>query len=102
MEGDLPVGSVDHKDGNPYNNVWSNLRICTQAQNVQNKKGYGKFYKNVYFTRGARRKPYNVKIEIEGSVRPFGYYSTAEEADEVASLLRDMLHGNFSISNRDN
>ena len=100
MDGALPDGSVDHKDGNPLNNKWSNLRICTQSQNLQNMKGHGKYYKNVYFTQGARSKPYNVKIDLNGVTRSFGYYTTPEEADEVASLLRDMFHGEFSISNR--
>ena len=100
MTGRMPEGSVDHKDGNPLNNTWENLRECTQSQNLQNMKGHGKYYKNVYFTQGARSKPYNVKIDLNGVTRSFGYYTTPEEADEVASLLRDMFHGEFSISNR--
>ena len=100
MEGRLPSGNVDHKDGDPSNNSWCNLRECTQAQNVQNSLGSGKFYKNVYFTKGGRNKPYNVKIEHEGVIRSFGYYTTAEEADEVATLIRDLLRGEFSVANR--
>lgn len=100
MDGKLPESNVDHIDGNPSNNSWSNLRLCTQKQNVWNQTGHGKFYKNVYFTRGGRNRPFNVKIEINGNVRSFGYYRTAEEADEVASLIRDMIHGEFSVSKR--
>lgn len=100
MNGGFPVGNVDHKDGNPSNNVWSNLRECTQQQNIQNMRGHGKYYKNVYFTSGGRNKPYNVKIEYNGAVRSFGYYRTPEEADEVASIIRDLIHKEFSISQR--
>lgn len=102
MEGKFPEGNVDHKDGNPSNNSWNNLRNCTQQQNIQNSKGRGKYYKNVYFTGGGRNKPYNVKIEVNGVIKSFGYYATPEEADEVASLIRDMLHGDFSVSKREN
>ena len=96
----MPVGSVDHRNGNPGDNSWLNLRECTTQQNIQNMKGHGKFYKNVYFTQGARRKPYNVKIEINGVVKSFGYYTTPEEANDVATLLREKLHGEFAISDR--
>jgi hypothetical protein len=100
MEGRIPISNVDHRDGNPSNNSWKNLRECTQQQNIQNQIGHGKFYKNVYFTKGGRNKPFNVKIEHNGIIRSFGYYRTPEEADEVASLIRDLLHKDFSITNR--
>lgn len=102
MTGELPQGNVDHKDGDPANNVWSNLRLCTQAQNVHNQKGHGQYYKNVYFTNGGRNKPYNVKIEHNRVVRSYGYYATPEEANEVAAQIRDLLQGEFSVSNRNN
>lgn len=100
MLGEMPKGNIDHKDGNPRNNSWNNLRVCTQKQNTHNQKGHGEYYKNVYYTKGGRNKPFNVKIEINGVSKSFGYYRTPEEADEAASLIRDMLHGEFSISNR--
>lgn len=31
---------IDHIDGNPYNNAWSNLREVTHAENMQNQKLY--------------------------------------------------------------
>lgn len=33
---------VDHADGNPLNNAVGNLRACTEAQNLQNKRSPGR------------------------------------------------------------
>lgn len=36
MLGEWPDGEVDHIDGDPANNAWSNLRVVTRAQNRRN------------------------------------------------------------------
>ena len=41
LNGPIPSGLViDHIDGNPFNNLISNLRVVTQAVNTRNKKLY--------------------------------------------------------------
>ena len=102
MNGELPPSSVDHINGNPSDNSWQNLRLCSQKQNTWNQIGHGKYYKNVYLVKGGRKKPFNIKIEVDGIVKSFGYYETAEEADEVATLLRDLLHGEYSVKRKHN
>lgn len=36
VTGALPSKNVDHRDGNPRNNAWANLREATQGENVKN------------------------------------------------------------------
>lgn len=33
-----PAKNIDHKDGDPENNTFDNLRLCTQRENSQNRK----------------------------------------------------------------
>src|SRR5215467_8628570 len=37
MTGEWPQGEVDHKNGNPTDNRWSNLRDATRPQNQHNR-----------------------------------------------------------------
>lgn len=95
VNGSLPTGEIDHIDGNPWNNSWSNLREVTRAQNVHNSKGTAAIHKNVYAVSGNRAKPYNVKFMINGKSKSFGYYVSIVEAVNVADKIRKQLHGEY-------
>lgn len=77
----------DHINGNRIDNRKSNLRPCTQNENMMNKKAYKNNktgYKGVNFQNGK----YHASISILGKKTHLGHFKTAEEAarkyDEAA------------------
>ncbi len=98
--GEDPLNSViDHKDGNPNNNVWGNLRLASIAQNAHNapRKTGSSGIRNVQFRPGrSALRPWLVSISHRGRQKEFGSYETPEEADRVAHEARELLRGEFS------
>jgi hypothetical protein len=81
---------VDHRDGDPLNNRRSNLRVCTHAVNMQNRKGANKnnarSLRNVYYDKRDRR--YYVRVIANGKSFNGGRHDTVEEAANAAQQLR--------------
>lgn len=72
---------VDHIDGNPANNRKSNLRVCTQADNLGNQskpKNNTSGYKGVSFEKN--NKKWRVYISRHRKRVHLGYFDTPEEA----------------------
>ena len=96
---------VDHKDGNGLNNRRSNLRACSQTQNlgnskipVTNKTGF----KGVYTTENSQKPrtfPFMSKIQFQKKHIHIGYYMTAEEAAEAYDRKAKELFGEFAKTN---
>lgn len=87
MENYLPK-FVDHKDGNPSNNIWSNLRSCTHKENLQNTKINTlntSGYKGVSLYENGKYRAY---INIDGSFKSLGYFWDIEEANTAAKSAR--------------
>ena len=100
MEGFIP-DMVDHIDGNPSNNKWDNLRVCTAIQNqcnakirVDNKTGV----KGISYKKG-HKKPYVPRLTINKVRHSLGTYETLEEAKQVLEYHRDKFHKEFAKHN---
>lgn len=77
--GAKPGQSVDHINGNGLDNRRSNLRICTHAENMRNRRrNYNNKsgYKGVTPDRNGR---YRVNIGIDGKFIALGCYASPEE-----------------------
>ena len=100
---DNPEGmEVDHINGNPLDNRKENLRICTRAQNSQNKKlraDSKSGYKGVYERSNGRFQAYIGDPDKHGRNIKLGCYDTPEEAARAYDKKAKELHGEYAYLN---
>jgi len=88
---------IDHIDGNSKNNLLSNLREATHAENAWNSKLHQKNtskYKNVIFRK--ERNKWTCRLRINGKNIMRGAFDTPEEANIYAIKLRKEMHKEFA------
>lgn len=89
---------VDHRNGNGLDNRRSNIRICTQAENVRNNRGVaGKTsqFKGVSFWNGW----WIATITSHGKQIRIGQFSTERAAALAYNDAANRLHGEFAYIN---
>lgn len=87
---------IDHRDRNPFNNIFSNLRLCTQRQNTWNqglKKGNTTGVKGVNLLPSGR---YHARIRTIEGIKLLGNFKTIEEAARAVAAARTEHHGEFA------
>lgn len=95
MTGEWPQSTIDHRDGNPSNNRWNNLRAATRAENsanckrpVTNKTGF----KGVHIHQGR----YRARLSVNNKTVSIGMFSTAEAAHEAYKKAALRQYGEFA------
>lgn len=91
---------VDHIDGNGLNNSKSNLRICTQAQNVYNnrpKLNTSSKYKGVSFNKNEGK--WKVTIKCKGEHFHLGWFRDEKKAARAYDKKAAELFGEFAYLN---
>lgn len=81
MTGSFPTQHVDHIDGNPLNNIWTNLREVSQAVNTRNQKLNKRNrsgYAGVYHIKRDNR--WASQVKVDGVITRLGAFDTPEEA----------------------
>lgn len=91
---------VDHRDGNGLNNCRSNLRICTQAQNVRNMRNLKRSSTSKY--KGVRWKSgkYEASVEMYEKCYYCGRFTNEEEAALAYNKKASELFGEFANLNQ--
>lgn len=98
MTGEWPKNEIDHIDGNPLNNRFSNLREATSSQNKQNrhkarsdnKHGLIGAYKHCVSAKGVTR--WRARIQVDGVVKHIGLFDSAELAQAAYIEAKRQLH----------
>lgn len=93
---------VDHINGNTLDNRRENLRLCTHAENMKNRKMHSNNrcgFKGVWEDRSTkRRSPFVAQIRVNGKRIQIGRFQTAELAHKAYLKAAAKLHGEFKRS----
>lgn len=95
VTGERPEALIDHIDGSPSNNAWSNLRLATAKENSMNSRAKAS---NRVGTKGVSLRAngtYRARITIDGVRVNLGSFSTVEEAATVYNQYAKVHHGEF-------
>jgi hypothetical protein len=93
---------VDHINGNPMDNRKSNLRICTNDENIRNRKlnkNSTTGYKGVTFKKNNGPKKFCSRISFQRKRIQIGYFLTAKEAAIEYNKMALQLYGEFARLN---
>jgi hypothetical protein len=98
VTGTWPTGDIDHIDGNPSNNAFSNLRDVPTAMNVQNvHKARSDTKHSSLIGVGFHKRDglWRARIRAGGKRRTVGYFSTEAEAGAAYLAAKQAMHAGY-------
>ncbi|MCH7936635.1 MAG: HNH endonuclease [Proteobacteria bacterium] len=101
LQGKWPEAGIDHRDGNPSNNKFDNLRPATQVENMHNtpaQKNNTSGFKGVTWHR--QRRKWAAQAYIEGKHIHIGLFESKEDAARAYNQAIENLHGEFARPNK--
>ncbi len=97
MTGKKPIQNIDHKNGNPGDNKWCNLRLATPAENNANSKirtNNSSGYKGVSFHKISKK--WQAKIQTNGKQIYLGLFDTPQKAHKDYCKFAKKYHGKYA------
>lgn len=96
--GEIPLNFIDHKNGNPLDNRWSNLRAATRSENNRNSKVRRHSSLGVKGVQTGRSEKFTAKIQFDGRQVHLGTFETMEEASKAYEAAANKSYGEFARS----
>lgn len=91
---------VDHISHDTLDNRRINLRVSTNDENTKHRKGKNSNnktgYRNVFFNKKNKNKPYCVQLQIDGKNKVLGSFNDVDVAGAFAKEMREKYYGEFS------
>lgn len=97
MTGASPSGTIDHANGDPDDNRWSNLRSATQSQNIANariRRDNTSGHKGVRFHQEKGR--WQAYLDFQGKRANLGYFDNLDDAISARLAKAREVHGEFA------
>lgn len=101
MTGAWPTNELDHINGNPADNAWSNLREATRVENCRNRaetKRSKTGVAGVYWDGGRNR--WSAFIGLNGRSLPLGRFDSLEAAQAARVTAERQHYGAFARSTK--
>jgi hypothetical protein len=111
MLGRWPIGEVDHKNRNPMDFSWKNLREgasrSQQGANKSKRSGTSSRYKGVHLERPRKWKPiesqhdqvWRACIQVNGKMISLGSYANEDEAGRAYNVAAIRYFGEYAVLN---
>ena len=97
MTGEWPEAEIDHRDVNPANNRWDNLRPATRRQNGANRrlfKNNTSGWKGVSWAKTNRK--WFASIRAGGKTKGLGHYDCGAAAHFAYLIAADKAYGEYA------
>lgn len=104
VTGEWPEYQIDHKDRDPTNDKWINLRQATGSQNKANCRKYRNKsceLKGVQAVQKRHSIRYRAIATKDGVRRHLGYFDTPELAHAAYLKASEVLHGDFASDGKE-
>lgn len=91
---------TDHQDGNGLNNVRSNLRVCSKAENLRNQRlprNNSSGFKGVSWKQ--KNQKWVANISSDGKKIHLGYFESPKEAALAYDFAARKMFGDFARTN---